>query len=365
MKVNELLNKINEIANKDIEQRSKLKTYVNLIYEDIVNNNIKLKIEFIDENITNNYVACSIDGSKYEIDLADITLIIAKAVKVKGRKNNKKEIPSQITEDLKIIENYYDKNVISNKSILFMLSLETKLLETCEDCDVIFIDGPIIDPPTYYEEDAEINGIMSLSRFVLYRSLVIRKLIDLNKIIIGIVKNYSHRLLIKELVRQGYSVLRNARENYLISNIIYKYRIEKEEISKPIFLGWINWDSLIEEELIDDLKGISKAYKEYKKNLDDFSIYSCYYQYNITSPISRIDIISKEEPKQDALKYIYDWSIPQAKEITLLNKLADNISEINSQEAKKYATLFNLLRENYLDWNDRLVEVMMKRSQTV
>jgi len=92
-----------------------------------------------------------------------------------------------------------------------MLSLETGLIEKCEDCDVIFVDGPIVDPPTYYEEDVEIENILSLDKLALYRSTVLRRLKGKNKLIMGIVKNFSHRILIKEFLN-SYPALIKARE---------------------------------------------------------------------------------------------------------------------------------------------------------
>jgi len=119
---------------------------------------------------------------------------------------------------------------------------------------------------------------------------------------------------------------------------MYKYRLEKSEFNKPIFLGWINWDSLINNQIIlDDLKGISKAYNQYKKAFNySLSIYSLYYQYNITSPIVRIDMLSEKEPDFTPIKYLNTWAMQGIREVTLLNKLADELSEINSQDAKKY-----------------------------
>lgn len=365
MNLNDILHKINEIVNKDLDQRGKMKTVVNLIYDDLINNNIDLQIQFLNpEKDISNHIACSIDGSKYEIETDDLTLILARAVKVKGEKGKGKNIPSEIEEDFRIIENYYDKNIISNKSVLFMLSLETKMLEKCEDCDIILIDGPIIDPPVYYDEDVEIEDITTLDKYTIYRASVLKKLKDKNKIIMGIAKNFSHRLLVKKLI-DYYKILSSARESYLVGNIFYKYRLEKSEYKKPIFLGWINWDSLIQGEVLDDLKGISKAYKKYKDILKDFSIYSCYYQYDATSSIGRIDFLSKEPPSIELLNYINAWAIPEVKEITLLNKLADDLSEIKYNDAKKYALIFDLLKENYLSESEKLIELVMRRSQMI
>ncbi|QGA53368.1 nuclease [Sulfolobus sp. E5-1-F] len=363
MNIDEVIKKINELAIKDIDEKEKINTATNLIFDDITSNNTELKIGLLDEIIDSDHIACAVDGSKYEIELSDVTLILARAVKILGKKKDKKNVPSDIAEDFKIIENYYDKNVISNKSILFMLTLETGLIEKCEECDVIFIDGPIVDPPTYYEEDVEIENILSLDKLALYRSTVLRRLKDKNKLIVGIVKNFSHRILIKEFLN-SYPALIKARENYIISNIIYKYRLERSELNKPIFLGWISWDSLINNQTIpDDLKGISKAYIQYKKAFkDSLSIYSIYYQYNITSPIVRIDVLTEKELDLTPIKYLNTWAMQGVREVTLLNKLADELSEINSQDAKKYALLFNLARENYLDINDKLAELMMRKT---
>ncbi|AOL16952.1 nuclease [Sulfolobus sp. A20] len=361
MNINDILAKINEMANRDIEQLSKLKTFVNLIYDDIVNGSTDINIKFLEAKDNTNHVACSIDGSKYEIELSDITLIIARAVRIIGHLKDNKGIPSSILEDFRIIENYYDKNIISNKSILFMLSLETRLLETCEECDVIFLDGPIVDPPTYYEEDIDLEGIMSLGKLAMYRSLLIKNLLDNRKKIFGIVKNFSHRIMTKKFISNGFSVLSKARESYLVGNIIYRFRLENNEFSKPVFLGWINWDLLMDHNnTLDDLKGISKAYENYKRNLGDFSIYSAYYQYDANSPLARLDVVYRLEPKIEDIKYVNTWAIARTEEITLLNKLADDFSEIKFSEARNYATLFKLMRDNYLDAKDKLIELMMK-----
>ncbi|TRM72957.1 hypothetical protein DJ532_16105 [Sulfolobus sp. A20-N-F8] len=71
-------------------------------------------------------------------------------------------------------------------------------------------------------------------------------------------------------------------------------------------------------------------------------------------------MVYRLEPKIEDIKYVNTWAIARTEEITLLNKLADDFSEIKFSEARNYATLFKLMRDNYLDAKDKLIELMMK-----
>jgi hypothetical protein len=52
--------------------------------------------------------------------------------------------------------------------------------------------------------------------------------------------------------------------------------------------------------------------------------------------VARIDVLS---PDNNKLAYIATWSYPGINEVTILNKLADDISNVSKAEAEAYLNL--------------------------
>lgn len=334
MKTEDILQKILKIAKEEEEKEKTLQTVLSLVADDIYYQNLDISFYTVNPS-TYEHVACAIDGSTYKVDIEDTTLIISRAVKVKGFYKGKKEIPPEVIEDLKLVSNYYGADKINKDAVLSMLTLETNMLKSCLECDVIFIDGPIIDPPIYDEKDEE------LKLFVEYRLNTLKSIQD--KSIIGVVKRFSQRFLINYLIKNGYFQLKDARESYMVSLIFKMLREKYDDLRQPRFLGWIDWSSFLSTSSLDDLKGLLKAYSIYREH--GIEIFSGYYQHDAASPIVRIDVT---KPDLSLLSYVKTWSYPQIEEVIVLNKLADEISNIKKTEAEAYAKLLVMAREKMM-----------------
>jgi hypothetical protein len=355
MNFKNLIEKFTELAKLDEAAKTQMVSQIKIIYDDILAR--ELPFNFIipkNDNKNRKYYACAVDGSKYEVEINDLVLVIAKVVKIKGAFNEKRSIPDIINEDFRIVGNYFGIPAISNKSLLLMISLETEMIEKCQECDVIFIDGPIVEPPTYFE-DIKIKEFPNLEDIINYRSKVINNL--RNKIIIGLVKNFYHRFLINELINFGYRKLINARETYIISHLFLKYR-KNNNYKGPLALGWIDWEKIATKTL-EDLKGISKVYNLYKNNME-LKIISAYLQLSELSPIVRIDLtVSNDKVEEKFLNFILDWGIETSKEVTLLSKLADELSTITYRDVLRYIKLFDYIRNKNLE--DKIIEKIMNK----
>ncbi|ARM74953.1 DNA double-strand break repair nuclease NurA [Acidianus manzaensis] len=323
MNPEKIIEKISKIAEDEEQRKRKIDTLLSIISDDIYYQNTDFTFYNISE-LPRKHTACAIDGSMYKVDIDDTTLVITRAVKIKGIYGEVKEIPPEILEDLKLVSDYYGIDKVNKDAIISMLTLETNMIKSCEDCDIVFIDGPIIDPPTYDENDCQLKD------FVNYR---VNSIKSIKKNIIGIVKRFSQRFIINYFINNGYLQLKDARESSVIKTIFKNLRDKYQDYNNPRFLGWISWDNIIQP--LEDLKGLLKSYEIYAKN--GIKIFSGYYQYNAISPISRIDVINNQD--LSLLSYIKSWSYPSIEEITILNRLADEISGIKKEEAEAYAKL--------------------------
>lgn len=315
--MNDIIEKIKELALEEREKANKLKADIMLIADDIKNKRLDISFEIVN-GTSAKHTACAIDGGKFEFDLGDSYLIMAKAVSVTGNYGDVKTIPPTVIRDFKIISDYYGEDEVRKNSILLMLTLETSLLSKA-DSDVIFIDGPLIDPPIYDE---------SLDEYFLVRSSIVK-----NKKPIGIVKRFSHRLLTKYLITQGYE-LANVRESYLVAMLMAELR-KNVKNKDSVFLGWINWGKIFKEgKSLLDLNNLEKAYRKF-----NLPMYSAYFQLSAISPVVRIDVIN-----QEGIEYVKSWGIEGEKEVTILNKIADTLAKFREEEIKSYVSLFQIVR---------------------
>jgi len=351
----DIVKKIKSVAEKEIENRKNIISQIEIIYDDIINENLELNFIKVDSKNTEDHVACGIDGGKYEAELEDITFVFAKAALVVGKFHSKKSIPKSIKEDFRILENYYGKSNVMNTSILFMLHLETKMIEACEECDVIFIDGPIIEPPYYEGNYIKLGDFFDVDELIKYRSKIIGKF--KNKFMIGIVKNFYHRFVINYLVSEGYRKLQNARESYLVYNLFMRYRKENK-YEGALALGNINWDSIFKKENVDDLKFLSNVYSRYKKENKDIEMSSVYFQIDSISPIARVDFESSKDVMK-VLSLVTAWGVGGIKEVVILNKLADEYSSITQKDVMNYIELFKIFYNK--NFNDEFIVKLMKK----
>lgn len=350
MKPEETFKRLEDLARDETEKLRKISIITDYIADEITLGNIDLDMDIAKSEVRQ-HVATSVDGSMYQVDIGDIYLIIARAVKITGIYSQRREIPPEIAEDFKIVSDYYGIDTAKKDAILLMLSLETNLLETCNS-DIIFIDGPLVDPPVFSDQ---IYGKDILENLAYRRSEIFNKN---HEKVVGIVKRFSQRFMINYLLSNGYSQISNSMERFFISNLISKLRNKKGiKNSMPIILGWINWDKVFERSVINDLESTKIAYQKYKEKLN-YSIFSAYYQYDAISPVSRIDVLGLNYPfnLQD---FITAWGASGYSEVTILNKLADDFSEISKNEANAYAKL--LFSKIKRDINPSDI-VMMRRS---
>lgn len=315
--MSDIIEKIKEIALEEKEKANKLRADIMLIADDIRSKRLDISFETVNGSVVE-HTACAIDGGKYEFDLGDSYLIMAKAVNVTGKYGEVKKIPPTVIRDFKIISDYYGEDEVKKNSISLMLSLETSLLNNANS-DIVFIDGPLIDPPVYDE---------SLDEYFIVRSSIVKR-----KNPIGIVKRFSHRILIKYLINQGYE-LTNVRESYLVTMLMTELR-KNVKNKESVFLGWIDWNKIFKEgESLSDLNSLEKAYRKF-----DTPMYSAYFQLSAISPVVRIDVIT-----QGGIEYVKSWGIEGEKEVTILNKIADSLAKFKEEEAKSYVSLFQIVR---------------------
>ncbi len=342
MKNDDLVKRITELAERNLKEREKVNTLIEIAYEDIRDGNLDLKFKEVKERPPP-HNACAIDGSRYIVPLRDSVFVIARAVAIRGEDKEEKDIPPDIEEEFKIASNYYDENIIGNKSILLMLYLETTLLNKCEGSDVIMIDGPIIDPPTYYE-DPHVEDFPDLSDYVKFRANVLMQK-KRNSSIIGISKRFSQRFLINYFMNRGLKQISRSTENFIASMIFLKYRKYKNVYSSSLYLGPIRWEDSLKDRKVNELDPLEGAYNAYKKYFqDELEITSFYYQRDLASPIGRIDVLSRkgEDPERD-LTFVDRWAMSGLKEITIINKLADDLSNVSRNESERLVSLYNMV----------------------
>jgi hypothetical protein len=361
MKSEDIVRSIKEIAERNIKDREKLNTAIEIAYEDIRDGNADFKFTEISES-SPPHNACAIDGSRYIVPVQDNIFVIARAVLIRGNDKGNKEIPPEIEQEFKITSNYYDENIVGNKSILLMLQLETSLLDKCKDVNVIMIDGPLIDPPVYYQ-DSHIDGFPDLEDYTKMRAT---KIIEKREksMVIGISKRFSQRLLVNYFSNRGMKQISKSTENFLLSFLFLKYRMEKEIYNTPLSIGPIEWDLFFQHERkLEDLKSLEDAYQMYREKFQEsgLKLISYYYQKDFSSPIGRIDMLNlKEEEPGKELIYVNRWAVSQVKEITILNKLADDLSNVSKKESERLISLYNLFTMSNMEKEDLILKRLGK-----
>jgi hypothetical protein len=172
-------------------------------------------------------------------------------------------------------------------------SVLDKLAYSMETPSVIFIDGPIVDPPTYTEKD-----------YIKKRCDTIKLLLERKNIIIGCVKRIRERYLLDTLEGEvNKKVLESLpNDQHLILSIFTKERtITNEERPLATNVFRIGEDN--------------KIYKMYEEN--GIKVYSFFYENDKKSPVLRFDIpvLSDEGNmekivKKNILPFIVKWSYP-------------------------------------------------------
>jgi hypothetical protein len=157
-----------------------------------------------------------------------------------------------------------------------MLLGETKAIDNWGSkniSSIVFIDGPIVDPPTYNDKE-----------YIEDRCKAIKKCLQNNSLVIGCVKRSRDSFFIREFEKILGLANDELRKEFLGDQQLFAYFF-------TIFRFENNYNAVLFSKCID----ISdyEIYKTYREN--DLYVYSVFYQKNIDSKILRIDIaVSKE-----------------------------------------------------------------------
>ena len=270
---------------------------------------------------------CAIDGSKNVENLGDAYLIVAKAVKVIGEvRGDKVVVPREPIVDVAIEDDYNGEDSVRHDSIKLMLKLESELID--DECEVLFLDGPIIDPPIT-ANDVRKQNIPSLAELAEMRARRVYDLLKKGKVVMGIVKRFSERFLVSKLVEKGVLDSLDYREGMVVSLLLDRGAI-----------GWLDWEDMGKVSL-PEVKGLYNAYVLYK-SVADFKISSLYIRVSNISPPVRVDVAYvNDRPKaEDVLGVISPWVVEGKAELTLLTLLADVFSAVSGEEISKYKRFY-------------------------
>lgn len=222
-----------------------------------------------------------------------------------------------------------------------------------------FVDGPIVDPPvatTSLGAEYEDGDVPSLETLANRRADLFRKILEQDKLVIGIVKRFSQRFLLSMITRKYSddpglrSRLRNAKERYVAARLMSN---EKDASSLPMILGWINWDERLSGSTeFHEISSLLEAYKSYKKEWgNNISIHSGYYRASLSSPPVRIDVPAangKSDWVDGACSAISTWRIEGKAEAVLLDYLADTYAKVTPDELSSISALYRSLKTKRL-----------------
>ncbi|MHA1196099.1 MAG: DNA double-strand break repair nuclease NurA [Promethearchaeota archaeon] len=207
--------------------------------------------------------------------------------------------------DLKIID-AIDENDVKKSLEIEMIKKETETYEdsiqlfnqSSNDYKILFIDGPVIDPPTYKDEE-----------YIKYRCEVIKKLIKNKIILIGCVKrifsnefiHYVKDKIKNDKLREKIDLYPN--DSYLISSLIADHR-KQNEFHGIIISDFYNYNNSHDSTL--------ECYK-----LNGIDIKSLFFQYSTKHNLIRVDIpfvenlrINFDEIYEIVKTNLIEWSYP-------------------------------------------------------
>jgi hypothetical protein len=203
--------------------------------------------------------------------------------------------------DIEEIDETEDSDPRKIASLKMLRAESTAILNWCTQNkrSIVFIDGPIVDPPTG-----------SLEEYVEYRSEGIKKCLE-NSIVIGCVKRSRDRFFIRHLEGILFTVIPDVEkyldkfltDQHLMLHVFAYIRSKGKE--GPIFTKWI------------DISSANQDYELYSK----YGVYvvSLFYQKNKASSVLRLDIPLLKPPDNDqktneiilqAVKAVDEWIYP-------------------------------------------------------
>jgi len=209
---------------------------------------------------------------------------------------------------------------VGSEAISRMMTAETKaIMEWAEkhdasDRSVLFIDGPIVDPPFLVEE-----------KYVKYRCEALTKCLQKNVLVIGCVKRMKARFLIDYIIK---TFLSSETDKNLIRNFAWDSHMVTAIFSKLVISSACGILSTIPV----DISEIDNAHKAYRDA--GIIVYSTYMQKDASSRPLRLDFpllkdhtANVADYTETVLKAAYAWSYPGI-DIPLPVFLAHNKCEV-------------------------------------
>lgn len=264
----------------------------------------EIKVTEKDHEDFKNIFAIGIDGSFYSVGgVGGIWQAPISAARIIFE-NGIKSIPKvDVEAGIEEIDERKDPNVDFAAS-LRMLTLETKALKQCaakvdpNKKSVIFIDGPIVDPPNY-----------KIKNYVERRCEAIKDLLEKDALIVGCVKRFIRSNILIKYISEKLAKDQNEKgrvnqftsDMHLISHVFTKIFLSNETgvlFTLPI-----------------DINDENKVYKAYSD--EGVKVFSTFMQKNISSYPFRLDIPFKIESSknvntiiEEIVKITAIWTLP-------------------------------------------------------
>lgn len=349
----EAFRKIDDIVEKSIDRYNVIKTVI----ESVDLSDLGLSVYYPKFTRVKG-VYCAIDGSKNVQNLGDVYLIVAKAVKVIGEVTlGKKVINKDPVFAVEIEDDYMGEDTVSNDSIRLMIYLESQLLGTCDECDYVLLDGPIVDPPIIEEKGGK-QSIPSLNELASMRSQHVVSLLEKGKTVLGIAKRFSERFLVSLLKERGYLKDIDYREKMVVDSLLSRF------VGEGITgIGVIEWDKVSRE--VSELDKLMSAYEAYKEHSGGkLKIASVYVKASKIGVPSRVDIayISNYDLEK-VLSLIATWEVKDRAELNLLTVMADALSTVNNQEVKQFREYYTIKTVEKLKDKDYILSNFVLRKK--
>ncbi|QGR19655.1 DNA double-strand break repair nuclease NurA [Stygiolobus azoricus] len=349
----EAFRKIDDIVEKSIDRYNVIKTVI----ESVDLSDLGLSVYYPKFTRVKG-VYCAIDGSKNVQNLGDVYLIVAKAVKVIGEVTlGKKVINKDPVFAVEIEDDYMGEDTVSNDSIRLMIYLESQLLGTCDECDYVLLDGPIVDPPIIEEKGGK-QSIPSLKELASMRSQHVVSLLEKGKTVLGIAKRFSERFLVSLLKERGYLKDTDYREKMVVDSLLSRF------VGEGITgIGVIEWDKVSRE--VSELDKLMSAYEAYKEHSGGkLKIASVYVKASKIGVPSRVDIAYiNNYDLEKVLSLIATWEVKDRAELNLLTVMADALSTINNQEVKQFREYYTIKTVEKLKDKDYILSNFVLRKK--
>jgi hypothetical protein len=349
----EAFRKIDDIVEKSVDRYNVIKTVI----DNVDLNELGMSVYHPKFSRVKG-IYCAIDGSKNVQNLGDVYLIIAKAVKVIGEvTSGKKVVNRDPVFAVEIEDDYMGEDTVSNDSIRLMINLESQLLGTCDECDYVLLDGPIVDPPIIDEKGGK-QSIPSLKELARTRAQHVTRMLEKGKAILGIAKRFSERFIVSLLKERGYLKDTDYREKMVVDSLLSRF--VGEEI---VGIGVIEWDKISRE--VSELDKLMSAYEAYKEYSDGkLKIASVYVKASRIGVPSRVDIAYiNGYDVEKVLSLIATWVVKDRAELNLLTVMADALSAINNQEVKQFREYYTVKTVEKLKDKDYILSNFVLRKK--